>query len=387
MCSRKRTRSGPVVSRTCVQETSLGERKIIHVDMDAFYASVEQRDRPELRGRPLVVGGRPDGRGVVAAASYEARRFGVHSAMPCARAARLCPDMVFVSPDFGKYTAVSNEIREIFRSVTDLVEPLSLDEAYLDVSVNRLGEPLAGRLARHLKQRILQETGLIASAGVGPNKLIAKLASDHDKPDGLVIVPPARVDAFLVPLPVKKLWGVGPKTAQRLETLGIRIVADLRRSSPAALMRHFGKYGGALFELAHGRDERAVSPEREAKSRGAETTFARDLDSVVEVESWIDQLAIRVAADVRRGGKPGRTVVLKLRYADFTTITRSRTLRQPTDQAARIAEVAKDALRDTEVGTRRVRLVGVQVSGFVDDDEPAQLELDFAAAEPETPES
>ena len=351
------------------------DRKIIHVDMDAFYASVEQRDRPALSGQPVVVGGPPDGRGVVAAASYEARRFGIHSAMSSARAKRLCPHAVFLAPDFGKYSAVSRQIRDIFRRVTDVVEPLALDEAYLDVTDNELDEPDPRRVAERIKGWIKTETKLIASAGVGPNKLIAKLASGHDKPDGLVVVAPEAVDRFLAPMAVRRLWGVGPKTAARLKALGIETVTDVRRSTPQVLERKLGKYGPFLWDLAHGRDDRPVVNSRTAKSHGAERTLATDLRSRREIEGMIEGLAKRVAEDLERGGRPGRTITLKLRYSDFTTITRSRSRPTPTHDPERIAATARSLLDETEAGRRPVRLVGVQVSGLVGEDEPYQLEL------------
>ena len=351
------------------------QRKIIHVDMDAFYASVEQRDRPELRGRPVVVGGPAEGRGVVAAASYEARAFGVHSAMSAAKAKRLCPDAVFLAPDFAKYSSESQRIREILRRVTELIEPLALDEAYLDITTNALDEPDPRRVAFRIKRWIRDETGLVASAGAGPNKLIAKLASDHEKPDGLVVIAPNAVDRFLARMPVRRLWGVGPKTAERLSSIGVRTVADVRRLSPERLQRAFGKFGPFLWDLAHGRDDRPVEAHRPAKSRGAERTLPRDLRTRAEVEAILEPLAQRVAADLRRGGRPGRTVTLKLRYSDFTTITRSRSHATPIDDAERIAATARALLAETQVGQRPVRLVGIQVSGLVGETEPYQLDL------------
>lgn len=351
------------------------ERWIIHVDMDAFYASVEQRDQPALVGQPVIVGGPPDGRGVVAAASYEARSFGIHSAMSAARARRLCPHAVFLRPDFAKYSAVSRQIRDVFRRVTDRVEPLALDEAYLDVTENALAERDPRMIASRLKRWIREATRLVASAGAGPNKLIAKLASGYDKPDGLVVVGVDEVDRFLIPMPVRRLWGVGPKTAARLEALGVKTVGDLRCLSSSALERKLGKYGPFLWELAHGRDARPVVSHRPSKSHGAERTLARDVFSRREVEGLIDGLAKRVAEDLERGGRPGRTITLKLRYSDFTTITRSRSRPTPTHDPDRIAATARALLDETEAGQRPVRLVGVQVSGLVGVDEPYQLEL------------
>lgn len=357
-------------------------RKIIHVDMDAFFASVEQRDRPSLRGRPVIVGGTPDGRGVVAAASYEARKYGIRSAMSAAHAKRLCPHAVFLQSDFSKYSEASRQIHQVFREVTDLVEPLSLDEAYLDVTENFLDEPLAGKVARHLKRRIREETQLIASAGVGPNKMIAKLASDFDKPDGLVIVAPDRVDAFLRPLLVSRLHGVGPKTAARLKAAGIESVIDVRRTEVSRLETLLGSFGPVLHALAHGRDERAVQPHRVAKSRGAETTLSRDIKDVDKLGELIDRHAERIARSLKKSERPGKTITLKVRYSDFTTITRSKTTKSPTDDAARIAAIARGLLAETDAGRLAVRLIGVSVGGLVGEDESVQLELPLEADDP-----
>ncbi|HUP56393.1 MAG TPA: DNA polymerase IV, partial [Bdellovibrionota bacterium] len=269
-------------------------RKIIHVDMDAFYTSVEQRDRPELRGKPVVVGGSAEGRGVVASASYEARKFGVRSAMPSKRAAQLCPNLIFVRPNFEKYTEASRRIRAIFESVTELVEPLSLDEAYLDVTENKLGEPLAGKLAILIKRRIRDELQLTASAGVGPNKFVAKIASDLKKPDGLVVVPPERVREFVDPLPVERFWGVGPATAKRLHSLGLRTGKDVRECSLSILEAALGKFGAFLHGLSQGIDDRAVESDWDPKSRGAETTFGKDLLEVPRLQQVLDELSQEV---------------------------------------------------------------------------------------------
>jgi DNA polymerase-4 len=344
--------------------------------MDAFYASVEQRDRPELRGKPVIVGGRPDSRGVVAACSYEARVFGVRSAMPSSRAHRLCPHAAFVPPRMGRYVEVSREIRAVFHEVTDLVEPLSLDEAYLDVTRNALGEPLAGKLARYIKDEIKRRTGLTASAGVGPNKLVAKIASDVNKPNGLMIVPPDDVAAFLAPLPASRLWGVGPKTAERLEALSIKTVADVRRVDVALLEQQLGRYGAFLSQLAWGHDTREVQSHRERKSRGSETTFAEDVASVSDLCGTLADLVSELSSDLQSAQQRARTVTLKLRYADFTTITRSRSLPRALRDAHGILHVARDLLvSSTEAGERPVRLIGVSTSNFVHDGEPEQLWL------------
>lgn len=353
-------------------------RKIIHVDMDAFYASVEQRDQPGLRGKPVVVGGDPKSRSVVCAASYEARRFGIRSAMSCAKAARLCPQAVFIEPDFSKYSAVSRQIHAIFDSVTELVEPLSLDEAYLDVTDNRLNEPLARTIAVHVKERIRKETGLTASAGVGPSKFIAKIASDLRKPDGLVVIPPEKVMEFVERLDVEKLWGVGPATAKRLHDLGIWTTSDIRRAGLAEMERALGGFGTFLHGLAHGIDPREVNPERESKSSGSETTFEKDVLDRDVLLATLSELADSVAKDLQKIKRPGRTVTLKLRYADFTTITRSRTLKKFVDSAEIIAEVASRLLIEgTDAGSRPARLIGVSVSNLWSENEPEQLWLEF----------
>lgn len=353
-------------------------RKIIHVDMDAFYASVEQRDRPELRGKPVVVGGRPQSRGVVASCSYEARKFGVRSAMSCAQAARICPQAEFVRPNFTKYVEASHAIREIFLEYTDLVQPLSLDEAYLDVTVNKRGEPSASKIAREIKARIQERIQLTASAGVGPNKFIAKLASDFRKPDGLVIVPPEKVAAFVEKLPVERLWGVGPATAKRLHEAGFRTTADLRAVSAASLEQRFGSLGPFLHDLAHGIDDREVDPSRESKSIGAETTFDRDISDPDRLAVKIRELSQELADSLQKEHKPAKTITLKLRYEDFSTITRSKTLARFTDDADLIAATAEKMLREnTDIATRSARLIGVSVSKLWNESEPEQLWLDF----------
>jgi DNA polymerase-4 len=349
-------------------------RKIIHVDMDAFYASVEQRDDPRLSGRPVVVGGQPNSRGVVAACSYEARAFGVRSAMPTSKAARLCPEAVFVRPRMSRYVEVSRQIRELFHGVTDLVEPLSLDEAYLDVTQNHLGEPMAGRIARDLRQAIKQRTGLTASAGVGPSKLVAKIASDVNKPDGLCIVPPADVLDFLAPLPVTRLWGVGPKTAERLAELNLRTVADIRRVEPQLLERKLGRYGPFLYGMAFGEDARVVETGRAPKSRGSETTFAQDVVDLETLLETLGGLCAEVADELGKSELRARTITLKLRYADFTTITRSRSVTQAVRDAEGVLATARDLLlQHTEAGARPVRLIGVSAGTLLSADVPEQL--------------
>lgn len=340
-----------------------GPRKIIHVDMDAFYASVEQRDHPEYRGKPVVVGGSPKSRGVVCTASYEARRFGVHSAMACSQAYRLCPHAIFVRPRFDAYKAVSQQIRQIFLSVTELVEPLSLDEAYLDVTENLLGEPSATRIAQAIRRRIFEETQLTASAGVAPNKFLAKLASEVNKPDGLTVVPPARVNDFLIDMPVRKIHGIGKATESRLSELGIETIRDLRVWSERDLIHHFGKAGAWYYQLARGEDDRAVQPHRQRKSVSSEETFAQDtLDlEFLELELW--RLCEEVISYVQRRSFVARTVTLKLTYSDFERVSRSRTMEHPLTQAPELWTLARGLLREhTEAGQRKVRLLGVGVS-------------------------
>ncbi len=347
-------------------------RRIIHVDMDAFYASVEQRDNPDLRGRPVAVGGPASGRGVVAAASYEARRFGVRSAIPMARAERLCPNLVVVKPDFRKYRQVSQQVFAIFRSVTPLVEPLSLDEAYLDVTENAWGEPLGVNVARRIKQLIRDETGLSASAGVAPNKFLAKIASAWRKPDGLTVIAPERVESFLQQLPVDALWGVGPVTASRLHERGITRLVDVRTADPAVLRAAVGSMTDWLLRLAHGDDDRKVTPHRAAKSSSSERTYAEDVADIERIRYEIDAMARANAAWLVKKNLWARTVTIKVRYDDFTTITRSDT-RPATQNADDIARRAVALLDKTEAGTRPVRLLGAGVSNFLGQDDPDRL--------------
>jgi DNA polymerase-4 len=300
-------------------------REIAHVDMDAFYASVEQRDRPELRGRPVIVGADPKGRGVVSAASYEARVFGVRSAMPISKAARLCPHGVFVPVDMEKYARVSDEIMALLGEFSPLVEPVSVDEAFVDLTgtASLFGPP--SETVRSIKRRIRAATGLTASAGLASNKFIAKIASDLRKPDGMVVVEPGREAEFLAPLPIERLWGVGQATAKSLAALGIATIGQLQRLSRAALVSRLGEHGADLHELAFGRDERAVTPWTAPKSMGAETTFERDSDDRARLETTLRGQAERVARELRAGGVAASRVTLKLRFADFRTITRSHT--------------------------------------------------------------
>ena len=344
---------------------------VLHVDMDAFYASVELVRRPELRGSPVIVGG--GSRGVVLSATYEARRFGVSSAMPTTRARRLCPQATVISPDFAAYARVSAGVMEIFRSVTPVVEPLALDEAFLDVSgaLRRLGP--AAAIGQQIRDRVADEQGITCSVGVASTKFVAKLASTRCKPDGLLVVPPARVLAFLHPLPVSALWGVGEKTEAILLRLGLRTVADLAAVPLATLQRALGAATGAhLHALSWGRDERrvvATAPEDGPdRSVGAEETFSRDVDDPAVIRRELLRLAERTAARLRRDGRAGRTVTIKVRFADFTTITRSRTLPESTDVAREIYATASGLFDALGLDRARLRLVGVRVEGLVDDE-------------------
>ena len=339
-------------------------RKILHIDMDAFYASVEQRDNPSLRGKPVAVGGDPAARGVVAAASYEARKFGVRSAIPMSRAVRLCPSLVIVRPDFQKYRGVSQQVFAIFKEVTPLVEGLSLDEAYLDVTENSFNEPLGVNVARRIKDRIKEVTGLTASAGVAPNKFLAKIASGWRKPDGLTVVAPERIESFLQELPVDALWGVGPVTAARLRERGIDKLVDVRARTVDELTEIVGMHADWLIELAHGRDDRAVEPNRPAKSAGSEETYATDIESLEEVKREIDQLARGVAEWLEQKSIKARTVTIKVRYSDFTTITRSQSSPEYSNDAGNIAMRAIKLLDKTEAGQRPIRLLGVSAHNF-----------------------
>ncbi|HEY7521696.1 MAG TPA: DNA polymerase IV [Methylomirabilota bacterium] len=335
-------------------------RAIAHVDMDAFYASVEQRDRPELRGLPVVVGADPRGRGVVSAASYEARVFGVRSAMPIGKAARLCPHGVFLPVDMAKYARVSDEIMAILGDFSPLVEPVSVDEAFVDLTgtASLFGPPPDA--VRSIKRRIRAETGLTASAGLASNKFIAKIASDLRKPDGLVVVEPGREAEFLAPLPIERLWGVGKATAKSLAALGIASIGQLQRLSRAVLVARLGDHGADLHELAYGRDDRAVTPWTVPKSMGAETTFERDTDDRARLSTTLRGQAERVARELRAGGAAASRVTLKLRFADFRTITRSHT-GDPTQDGLELYRRVM-ALFTREPLVQRVRLIGVSAS-------------------------
>ena len=342
-------------------------RRILHIDMDAFYASVEQHDRPELRGRPVAVGGRPEGRGVVAAASYEARAFGVRSAISMQRALRLCPALVVVPCNFARYRAVSAAVFSIFRAVTPSVEPLSLDEAYLDVTRNAWNEPLGVNVAKRIKAAIQHETGLTASAGIAPNKFLAKIASGWKKPDGLTVVSPDRVETFLQRLPVDALWGVGPVTARKLRDVGIVRLVDVRTADEQVLRRAVGSQTPWLRQLAEGVDDRAIVSDRASKSSGSENTYAEDLTSIKTIRAEIDRMARRGAGWLVQRNLGARTVTLKVRYSDFITVTRSHTRTQATRDAEDLSCRATGLLVRTDAGHRPVRLLGVSVHNLESD--------------------
>lgn len=338
-------------------------RKIIHVDMDAFYASVEQRDNPELRGKPVAVGGAKQ-RGVVAAASYEARKFGIHSAMPSVTAARKCPDLIFVKPRFDVYRAVSNQIREIFADYTPLVEPLSLDEAYLDVTENLKGVQVATEIASEIRARIKEVTGLNASAGISYNKFLAKMASDLNKPNGQAVITPKNGPAFVESLPVKKFHGVGPATAERMHKLGIETGADLKERSIEFLTQHFGKAGPYFHGIARGIDHRLVRPDRERKSVGAENTFFDDLREFDALKAALQPILDKLWRHCEASDIHGRTVTLKVKFSDFSIITRSRSTGTSVCSRDELEAVCLDLLKSVLPARKGIRLLGVTLSGL-----------------------
>jgi DNA polymerase-4 len=351
-------------------------RKIIHVDMDAFYASVEQRDNPELRGKPVAVGGSA-ARGVVAAASYEARAYGVRSALPSVTAKRRCPDLIFVSPRFDVYRAVSGQIREIFTEHTDLIEPLSLDEAYLDVTSNKQDIPIATEIAAMIRARIKDVTGLNASAGISYCKFLAKMASDLNKPNGQAVITPRNGPAFVEALAVKKFHGVGPSTAAKMERLGILTGADLKAKSLPWLQEHFGKSGAWYHNISRGIDNRPVQPDRPRKSVGAEDTFTVDIFDLDPARAEISPLAAKVWRHCDGTGLHGRTVTLKVKYADFQIITRSRTSSTPIGTLKDLEAISQSLLEALFPTPKAIRLLGVTLSSFNGDEEADadQLEL------------
>jgi DNA polymerase-4 len=336
-------------------------KAVIHLDMDAFYPSVEVLDNPSLKGKPVIVGG-TRGRGVVSSASYEARKFGVHSAQPMATALRLCPQGIFLPVRMGRYVEVSGRIFSIFERFTPLVEPLSIDEAFLDVtaSTRLFGTPV--EIARNIKETVRAETGLSVSAGVAPSKFVAKIASDMEKPDGLTVVPPEGVRAFLNPLPVSRMWGVGKKTQEALRRMNIHTFEDLSRTPVENLERRFGRYGLKMHQLSTGIDEREVDPDHEAKSVGHEETYLKDIPDVEAARRELLSLAGEVARRMRREGVSGRSLTLKVKYSDFVLVTRSATLSSPTDDGPEIYSEACRLLERTAVGRRPVRLLGIALS-------------------------
>ena len=340
------------------------DRRILHIDMDAFFASIEQRDRPELRGKPVAVGGGT--RGVVAAASYEARRFGVHSAMPASRAQRLCPELIFVKHRMDVYREVSLQVREIFERYTDLIEPLSIDEAYLDVTEPKRGPKSGTLIAKAIKAEIRRETQLTASAGISYCKFLAKIASGIEKPDGLTVITPASSEAFIAELPIGAFFGVGPKTVEKFHRLGVRSGADLRRLSAERLEDAFGKHGAFYWRMARGLDDRPVNASRERKSVGRETTFHHDLADVLDLERELAPLAEQVARRLARGSWVATGVTLKVKYADFEQITRQMQTATPVSEAHEILAYARHLLRAKVRLARPVRLIGVTVHGLED---------------------
>lgn len=341
-------------------------RKIIHVDMDAFYASVEQRDRPELRGKPVIVGGPPNSRGVVTTCSYEARKYGVHSAMPSSTAYRLCPHAIFVPPRFAVYKQVSDQVREIFHEYTDLVEPLSLDEAFLDVTENKKGIPLATEVAKQVLKEIYEKTRLTASAGVSFNKFLAKVASDINKPHGITVVTPKKAAAFIDGLPIGKFFGVGKVTEKKMHALGIKYGADLKKMEQEVLTKHFGKVGGYFYNIVRGLDNRPVNPHRVRKSLGQELTLSKDTDDRRQMLDILEKLAGSIEKYLKKGHIKGRTITLKVKYYNFKSITRSITIAQPVDESTVIMKHIRALLDKTGAGKIKVRLLGISISNFQD---------------------
>jgi len=356
------------------------QRKIIHIDMDAFFAAVEQRDFPEYRGKPLIVGGDPNSRGVVATCSYEARKFGIHSAMSCKRAFQLCPSAIFVRPRMETYKAVSEQIRNVFYEYSDKIEPLSIDEAFLDVTENKKKERSATILARNILQEIHKTTGLTASAGVSYNKFIAKVASDIRKPNGITVIPPNQAINFLEQLPVKKFYGVGKVTNEKMKKLGINCGYDLKKLSQQELVNHFGKAGLFFFNIVRGIDLRPVERSTGSKSIGRETTLREDTLDNDEILLILQNLCKRVENLISKKDKKGRTISLKVKYDNFTTITRSKSSETLFTDSMQMMDEIRELLKKTEAGSRKIRLLGVTVSNFegeASDESPKQLLLPF----------
>jgi len=355
-------------------------RKIIHIDMDAFYASVEQRDEPSLKGKPIVVGGSPEGRGgVVATASYEARQFGIRSAMPSKKALQLCPHVIFIKPRFDAYKRVSEEVHEIFCRYSDLIQPLSLDEAYLDVTDDKQRIGSAITIAENIRGAIRDELKLTASAGVSVNKFVAKVASGMKKPDGLTFIGPSRIEEFMDALEVDQFFGVGKVTAERMKTLGLFTGADVKKLPEAELVKHFGKIGHFFYQIVRGIDDRPVEPYREAQSIGAEDTFAEDLFEEDQMQVQLERIAETVSKRLTKHGLKGRTITLKIKYSNFKLITRSKSVNEPLSETSRIAEIAKQLLSATLPPPNGIRLLGISVSKFKEEQprNPLQLEIGF----------
>jgi len=347
--------------------------------MDAFYASVEQKDNPSLRGRPVVVGGRPDSRGVVAAASYEAREYGIHSAMPCSQAYRLCPQTIFVRPRFEAYKKISQQIRQIFLEFTDIIEPLSLDEAYLDVTENKLNQASATLIAEEVRKRIFEKTGLTASAGVSYNKFLAKTASDINKPNGIKVILPEEGEDFVATLPIGKFYGIGKATEQRMHTLGIINGADLKTKPLAFLVEKFGKSAEYFYKIARGVDDREVKVSTKRKSLGNESTFSKDIDDLDKLLEKLSSQTKSLSNVLAKRDLQGKTISIKVKFDNFQQITRSKTLNHATADFEQIFSIAKALLLNTDAGKRKVRLLGISMASFGDEQvqQAVQLELDL----------
>lgn len=358
-------------------DSSIPIRKIIHVDMDAFFAAVEQRDNPALRGKPVIIGGKPGGRGVVSTASYEARKFGVHSAMPTNKAYQLCPHGIFVKANFEAYKEASNQIRKIFYEFTDLVEPLSLDEAYLDVTENHRGINSGTIIAKEILELIQDVTKLTASAGVAHNKFIAKVASDFNKPNGLTVITPDKAIEFLEELDINKFFGVGKATQAKMHALGIKTGGDLKKWTEIDLVKAFGKSGRHYYKIVRGIDNREVKPHRTRKSYGKERTFSEDVNDLDWVTTFLDELAQSISEGMKKIPTAGKTITLKVRYKNFDTITRSQSLTHHTNSKEEISSIVRQLLEQTEAATREIRLLGISLSNLnlIEKDYFEQLEL------------
>ena len=352
-------------------------KKIIHIDMDAFYASVEQRDNPQLKGKPVIVGGAPGKRGVVAACSYEARKYGIHSAMSSKRAIQLCPEAVFLKPRFNAYKEASNQIREIFHEYTDLVEPLSLDEAYLDVTVNKKNISSATIIAKEIKEAILRKTGLSSSAGISYNKFLAKIASDINKPDGIKLIHPDEAVSFIEKLPIGRFFGIGPATEEKMLSLGVKTGLDLKRLSKKNLIDNFGKSGMYFYSIARGEDIRSVDQNRVRKSYGRERTFNTDIDDFEIIMNVLEEISIDIQAFIDNSSIKGKTIILKVKYFDFKTVTRSFTSSIPLQNSIEIMQIVNELIKKTEIKLKKIRLIGITLTNLLN------MEIDII--QPELP--